>query len=140
MNDHGAEHRCLVADAGIVPVRSPVRDVATESGQVVVTTDDGQAHRFDHLYSALGDTIRSDLTRDLGAELADKGCIVTDPHQHTSVDGLFATGNVPVGLDQVNAAMGHAAVAATTIHNRLRGYALSLLIHNNFLCRGSSHA
>ncbi len=56
------------------------RPRATKGEQVLITTDGGCTHSFDYLYSALGDTIRSNLARDLGAELADRGCIVTDAH------------------------------------------------------------
>ncbi len=34
--------------------------------------------------------------------------------------GLYAAGGVVKGLDQVVIAMGHAAVAATDVHNSLR--------------------
>ena len=51
----------------------------------------------------------------------DKGCVVTDEHQRSSTDGLFAAGDVVRSLDQISVAMGQAAIAATAIHNRLRG-------------------
>lgn len=38
-----------------------------------------------------------------------------------SAEGLFAAGDVVVGLDQIGNAMGQAAVAATTIRNDLAG-------------------
>ncbi len=41
-----------------------------------------------------------------------------DAHNQTSVKGLYAAGDVVRGLDQIVVAMGHAAVAATHIHNR----------------------
>ena len=37
----------------------------------------------------------------------------------TSVPGLFAAGDVVLGLDQISNAMGQAGVAATTIRNAL---------------------
>ena len=37
----------------------------------------------------------------------------------TSVPGLFAAGDVVLGLDQISHAMGQAGVAATTIRNHL---------------------
>jgi thioredoxin reductase (NADPH) len=42
-----------------------------------------------------------------------------DDHQQTSIDGLYAIGDVVSALNQISVAVGHAAVAATTIHNRL---------------------
>jgi thioredoxin reductase (NADPH) len=41
-----------------------------------------------------------------------------DAHNQTSVKGLYAAGDFVRGLDQIVVAMGHAAVAATHIHNR----------------------
>ncbi len=41
-----------------------------------------------------------------------------DAHNQTTVKGLYAIGDAARGLDQVVVAMGHAAVAATHIHNR----------------------
>jgi thioredoxin reductase (NADPH) len=39
---------------------------------------------------------------------------------HTTVDGLYCVGDIAPGLNQICIATGHAAVAATAIHNRLR--------------------
>ncbi|MGI8896266.1 MAG: hypothetical protein ACR2HE_11560 [Casimicrobiaceae bacterium] len=36
---------------------------------------------------------------------------------------LFVAGDIVSGLNQISVTMGHAAIAATTIHNRLRGAA-----------------
>ena len=37
----------------------------------------------------------------------------------TSVDGLYAIGDVVSALNQISVATGHAAIAATDVHNRL---------------------
>ena len=55
----------------------------------------------------------------VGAEVTDIGCIKVDSHQRTSVRGLYAAGDVVLGLDQISNAMGDAAVASTTIRNDL---------------------
>jgi hypothetical protein len=45
--------------------------------------------------------------------------IVVDCHQRASVPGLYAAGDVVLGLDQMSHAMGQAGVAATAIRNDL---------------------
>ena len=55
----------------------------------------------------------------VGAELSNDGCIKVDSHQRTSVPGLYAAGDVVIGLDQISHAMGEGGVAATTIRNDL---------------------
>ena len=54
----------------------------------------GACRSFDVLYAALGSDARSDLVRGLGTRLDDKGCVVTDEHQRSSTDGLFAQANM----------------------------------------------
>lgn len=61
---------------------------------------------FDTVYPALGSKIHSDLAASLGAALTDEGCIKVDAHQRTNVPGLYAAGDVVVGLDQISHAMG----------------------------------
>ncbi|WP_346269416.1 NAD(P)/FAD-dependent oxidoreductase [Rhizobium wenxiniae] len=72
-------------------------------------------HRFDSLYPALGSDVRSELASCVGATLSDEGCIHVDDHQRTNIPGLYAAGDVVIGLDQISHAMGQAGIAATTI-------------------------
>ena len=87
--------------------------------QVIVTLENGQAHHFDTLYIALGTTARTDLAATLGVRLGKGGCVVVDAKQKTSIDRVYAIGDVTEGLDQIAFAMGQGAVAATAIHNDL---------------------
>jgi thioredoxin reductase (NADPH) len=75
--------------------------------------------RFDSVYPALGSRVRSELAGEAGATTSADGCLVVDPHQRTSVPGLFAAGDVVKGLDQISHAMGEGGVAATAIRNHL---------------------
>lgn len=81
--------------------------------------DDGKAHRFDVLYAGLGVDPRTQLAVSLGAVLDQSGVIVTDAHGRTSVNNLYAAGDVVNALNQISVAVGHAAIAATAIHNSL---------------------
>ncbi|KRE05033.1 thioredoxin reductase [Bosea sp. Root381] len=74
---------------------------------------------FDTVYPSLGSEIHSELAASLGAAMTDEGCIKVDAHQRTNVPGLYAAGDVVVGLDQISHAMGEAGVAATAIRNDL---------------------
>lgn len=85
---------------------------------VLIGTSAG-IHCFDSIYPALGSDIRSKFAIDAGAMVSAEGCICVDSHQRTSVRGLYAAGDVVIGLDQISHAMGQAGVAATTIRNDL---------------------
>jgi len=107
---------------GVKRFAGPARDFHLESDGLVVTCSAGRL-RFDAVYPSLGSDIHSDLARALGAAVTDEGCIKVDAHQRTSVPGLYAAGDVVLGLDQISHAMGEAGVAATTVRNDLASLA-----------------
>lgn len=74
----------------------------------------------DTLYCCLGVEPQTQLARALGVALAAEQTIEVDKRQRTNVAGAFAAGDVVHALDQIAVAFGHAAIAATTIHNDLR--------------------
>jgi thioredoxin reductase (NADPH) len=82
--------------------------------------DGAEPRAFDHLYLALGCEPQSALAVDCGAERDAAGALVVDAHQMTSVEGLYAAGDLVRGLNQIAVATGEAAIAATAMHNRLR--------------------
>jgi thioredoxin reductase len=55
----------------------------------------------------------------LGAKTNDVGCLEVDAHQRTTVDGIYAAGDVVSDLHQIAVGTGHAAIAATHIHKSL---------------------
>ncbi len=74
---------------------------------------------FDVVYPTLGLVSRSSLAVGAGADCDDEGALLVNRHQMTSVDGLYAIGDVVSALNQISVATGHAAIAATDVHNRL---------------------
>jgi thioredoxin reductase (NADPH) len=99
-------------------VDGPAQAVAITGDCIVVETADG-TFAFDSVYPALGSDTHTQLAEQLGASLADDGCILCDDHQRASIPGLYAAGDVVHGLDQISHAMGEGGVAATTIRNDL---------------------
>lgn len=106
--------------AGVRYIESPVLGVGlSEQMTPVMHTADGEDHDCDVLYPMLGESARSELAAQLGAETADCDELVVDNHQRTTVPGLYAIGDVVRGLNQIAVAAGQAAIAATAIHNAL---------------------
>ncbi|MGI4878415.1 MAG: NAD(P)/FAD-dependent oxidoreductase [Janthinobacterium lividum] len=107
-----------LADRGIAVVDAP--DLAftlTDAGLDVATA--AGSLRFDSVYPALGSVVRAELARGLGALDEGENCITVDAHQRTGIPGLYAAGDVVLGLDQISHAMGEGGVAATAIRNDL---------------------
>src|SRR6478735_159282 len=105
-------------DAGIDCVDGPAQAVAIDRNCIVVDTAEGH-YVFDSIYPALGSDTHTQLAEMVGADLSNDNCIKVDSHQRTSVEGLYAAGDVVIGLDQISHAMGEGGVAATTIRNDL---------------------
>ena len=105
-------------DAGIDCVDGPAQAVAIDKNCIVVDTAGGH-YVFDSIYPALGSDTHTQLAEMVGADLSNDSCIKVDSHQRTSVPGLYAAGDVVIGLDQISHAMGEGGVAATTIRNDL---------------------
>ncbi len=114
------ERREALRQLGVTVFHTALESVSLGEDQVTaVCTEGGRPNHFDIIYAAFGVTPQSELARGLGARLDDSGRLVTGQHQETSVDGLYAAGDVVRGLNQISVAEGEAAVAATAIHNRL---------------------
>jgi thioredoxin reductase (NADPH) len=80
---------------------------------------DGRVLEFDTIYPAMGCTSQSKLAIDLGAQCDEVGNIVVDAHQRTVILGLYAAGDIVNELNQIAVAFGHAAIAASDMHNYL---------------------
>jgi thioredoxin reductase (NADPH) len=105
--------------AGVRLAGGVVRDMEMQDDKVAVLLSTGESCELDVFYPALGCNVRSDLATALGARTDEQGCLVVDQRQKTGVAGLLAAGDVVSDLDQISVAVGHAAVAATAIHNAL---------------------
>ena len=118
--DHDLDDECSAKldDAGVTRVAGPCGEYRIEGDRLVLSTAEGDL-AFDSVYPALGSDIRSELAIAAGAHATDDGCLTVSDHMETSIPGLFAAGDVVLGLDQISHAMGQAGVAATTIRNHL---------------------
>jgi thioredoxin reductase (NADPH) len=105
-------------DAGIKVVTQPLSFVKTQNGIGVILAA-GEQLEFDVLYPALGCDVNSNLARAMGAKHTAAGFLEVDDKQQTTVPGLYAAGDVVSDLHQISVAEGHAAIAATAIHNSL---------------------
>ncbi|MDO9076844.1 MAG: NAD(P)/FAD-dependent oxidoreductase [Brevundimonas sp.] len=109
-----------MARLGIELIRAPIDNVRLEGDRVTALSWGGTFRAFDLVYSALGTSANAELARALDARTGEDGRLFVDPHQATSVKGLYAAGDVVRGLNQIAVASAEAAVAATAIHNALR--------------------
>ena len=117
-HDIGAADKARLKELGIACVDGPCDEVSIAGQSIVIRTPYGE-HEFDSVYPALGSDTHTELAEQVGAKIAQDGTLPVDSHQRTSVPGLYAAGDVVLGLDQISHAMGEGGVAATTIRNDL---------------------
>jgi thioredoxin reductase (NADPH) len=116
--DLAPDQRDELARIGVPVLAGPAHDFRVERDGLSFECPAGR-QRFDTVYPALGSEVHSELAAALGANLTNESCIKVDSHQRTSVVGIYAAGDVVIGLDQISHAMGEAGVAATTFRNDL---------------------
>jgi len=107
------------ADASGIVLRGAPTRLELRDGACHVSYADGSGEWFDTLYPVLGADAQSALAQALHADVDESGDLHVDGCMQTSVDGLYAIGDVVSGLNQISVAVGHAALAATAVHRRL---------------------
>jgi thioredoxin reductase (NADPH) len=94
-------------------------DIDRSGDKIAAVLESGKRLEFEVLYPALGCDVRSDLVTALGAKANETGNLLVNDCQLTSIKGIYAAGDVVSDLHQISVGIGHAAIAATKIHNEL---------------------
>lgn len=114
--------RARLLDAkGIDRIPTDLLDVVIEEDRVTLRSQGAHERGFDVVYLALGCSAQHRLAKDLNASCDGQGALIVNAHQETSVPRLYAAGDLVRGLNQVIVAAAEGAIAATDIHNKLRG-------------------
>jgi thioredoxin reductase (NADPH) len=88
--------------------------------------EDGERRAYRGGFAMYGSNYNTDLAESLGVDLTDDGTIAVDDHGRTSVDGVYAVGDVTPGHNQIPVAMGQGARAGIALHYELRTFPMSL--------------
>jgi thioredoxin reductase (NADPH) len=108
---------CQQADEfGIRRLNGPAIIESMDDKGISMRTGEGVLS-FDSIYPALGSDVNNMVAQMAGVHCNESGAIIVDSHQRTSVQGIYAAGDVVLGLDQISHAMGEGGVAAVTIRN-----------------------
>ncbi|MFB6196239.1 MAG: NAD(P)/FAD-dependent oxidoreductase [Haloplanus sp.] len=88
--------------------------------------EDGTVREYRGGFPMYGSDYNNGLAADLGCDLNDDGTVVVDDHGRTSVDGVYAVGDLVPGHNQIPVAMGQGAKAGIAIHMDLRAFPRSV--------------
>jgi len=88
--------------------------------------ENGERREYFGGFAMYGSEYNNDLAADLGCEINDDGTVAVDEDGKTTVDGVYAVGDLTPGNNQIPIAMGKGAKAGIAIHMELRTYPKSL--------------
>ncbi|WP_292646803.1 FAD-dependent oxidoreductase, partial [Mesorhizobium sp.] len=88
-------------------------------GFEIVMANGDPSRTVDVIYPCMGCDVRSELAAAVGADCDEEGYIRIGDHLETTIAGLYAIGDVASALNQIGVGFGHAALAATHVHNEL---------------------
>jgi thioredoxin reductase (NADPH) len=108
-----------LTNSGFDTVMDEVTRISENGEGVSLHFQNAGRRDFDAIYLAMGAAPQSEMAVSLGAVANEAGCLKTDDHRQTNVPGLYSIGDVVDELDQVSVATGHAAIAATSVHNTI---------------------
>jgi thioredoxin reductase (NADPH) len=111
--------RAQAAALGITLLHAPEDKCSLADGAFCVETADGVRHLHDRVYISLGAAAQTSMVDGVGVLMVEEGEVQVDDKCETSVAGIYAIGDAVSALNQIGVAFGHAAIAATAIHNRL---------------------
>lgn len=84
--------------------------------------EDGSVREYHGGFAMYGAEYNNGLAETLGCDIDDDGSVEVDEHNRTSVDGVYAVGDLTPGHNQVPIAMGEGAKAGISIHWDLRDF------------------
>ncbi|MFD1597833.1 NAD(P)/FAD-dependent oxidoreductase [Halobellus rarus] len=84
--------------------------------------DDGTVRQYRGGFPMYGSNYNTALAEQLGCELNDDDTVVVDESMETTVDGVYAVGDITPGHNQIPVAMGKGAQAGLDIHYDLREF------------------
>jgi thioredoxin reductase len=113
--------QCAKLDALNIPVLSArIERVVPQGDRIYSLELEGGMHLdCDHVFFGLSQRPADDLGAQLGCERDDDGQIIVDEHQHTSVEYVWAAGDITPGPQLAVVASAEGAVAALSIHKSL---------------------
>lgn len=123
------DQRAVLADQGIGVVDGVAETLIGAPGTLTgVQLADGDMVKGKKVFFSYAHQPANDLARQLGCELDHEGQIVVNGFHLTSVDGVYAAGDIIAGLQLIPVAMGTGTAAGIACATSLRGYSTNAAV------------
>jgi thioredoxin reductase len=115
------EQRAALAERGVEVIEDRVVELVGPRGALSgIRLASGRRTRCTMGFFSIAHEPETTLARQLGCALDDQGYVSVDKQQETSVQGVFAAGDVTPGMQLVNVAVGEGTVAGVSCALSLR--------------------
>jgi thioredoxin reductase len=121
--DHGAHRDRLTASRVHLVVGEPDAFLGSDGELHGLRLKDGRTIDCQKAFCTLRHVQHSDLPRRLGCAVTDEGCVIVDDHCRTSVEHVYAAGDMTPGPHLVQVAAAKGATAGIAAALSLRGTA-----------------
>jgi thioredoxin reductase len=114
--------RQVLADHGVQLVEDDAVALVGQRGQLQrVRLRSGGSIEADLVFFSIAHHARVHLAEQLGCELTEDGCLLVDSEGQTTIEGLYAAGDITPGIQLVSVAVGKGAIAGVACATSLRG-------------------
>jgi thioredoxin reductase (NADPH) len=118
-------HPLEIREAKAVAVHP--RDGEIERSEIgSIEFEDGTIREYVGGFAKYGSSYNNQLAKELGCELDEEGAVEVDGDGRTSVEGVYAVGDLTHGQNQTPIAMGDGARAGLALHHELRTFPIPI--------------
>lgn len=108
-------------------IEEEVTDVENEDGWLkYLGFEDDSIRYYKGGFAMYGADYNNEIAESLGCEISEDGSVVVDDYGRTSVEGVYAVGDLTEGHNQIPVRMGQGSKAGIDIHYELREYPKSV--------------
>jgi thioredoxin reductase len=119
----GDDHdRQVLADHGVELVEDDAVELVGQRGRLqAVRLRGGTSIEADLVFFSIAHYARAHLAEQLGCEFTEDGCLLVDSDGQTTIEGLYAAGDITPGIQLVSVAVGKGSIAGVACATSLRG-------------------
>jgi thioredoxin reductase len=114
--------RQVLADHGVKLIEDDAVELVGQPGRLrSVRLRSGASIDADLVFFSIAHHARVHLAEQLGCELTDEGCLLVNSEGQTTIEGLYAAGDITPGIQLVSVAVGKGAIVGVACATSLQG-------------------
>jgi thioredoxin reductase len=114
--------RHVLADHGVELIEDDAVELVGQPGRLqTIRLRSGASIDADFVFFSIAHHARVHLAEQLGCKLTEDGCLLVNSDGQTTIEGLYAAGDITPGIQLVSVAVGKGAIAGVACATSLQG-------------------